>query len=153
EAVIAGDRCCYLFSADKQRLVFMVSEINNPTDLYVVDIDGTHERRLTTLNDEVLSQIHLPIVEHLAFKGSDGVGVEGWLLKPALGHAPYPTILCIHGGPHGAFGHAFHFDMQMLCGAGYAVLIVNHRASTGYGDSFSTAIKGDWGNLDYHDLM
>jgi dipeptidyl aminopeptidase/acylaminoacyl peptidase len=41
----------------------------------------------------------------------------------------------------------------MLCGAGYAVLRVNHRASTGYGDAFSTAIKGDWGNLDYNDLM
>jgi dipeptidyl aminopeptidase/acylaminoacyl peptidase len=41
----------------------------------------------------------------------------------------------------------------MLVGAGYAVLMVNHRASTGYGDAFSTAIKGDWGNLDYHDLM
>jgi dipeptidyl aminopeptidase/acylaminoacyl peptidase len=41
----------------------------------------------------------------------------------------------------------------MLCGAGYAVLMVNHRASTGYGDEFSTAIKGDWGNLDYTDLM
>jgi dipeptidyl aminopeptidase/acylaminoacyl peptidase len=47
----------------------------------------------------------------------------------------------------------FHFDTQMLCGAGYAVLLINHRASTGYGDAFSTAIKGDWGNLDYHDLM
>ena len=41
----------------------------------------------------------------------------------------------------------------MLAGAGYGVLFLNHRASTGYGDSFSTAIKGDWGNLDYQDLM
>jgi dipeptidyl aminopeptidase/acylaminoacyl peptidase len=38
-------------------------------------------------------------------------------------------------------------------GAGYAELMVNHRASTGYGDAFSTAIKGDWGHLDYDDLM
>jgi dipeptidyl aminopeptidase/acylaminoacyl peptidase len=33
------------------------------------------------------------------------------------------------------------------------VLLVNHRASTGYGDAFATAIRGDWGNLDYADLM
>jgi dipeptidyl aminopeptidase/acylaminoacyl peptidase len=41
----------------------------------------------------------------------------------------------------------------MLVGAGYGVLLVNHRASTGYGDAFATAIMGDWGNLDYADLM
>jgi len=41
----------------------------------------------------------------------------------------------------------------MFAGAGYGVLLVNHRASTGYGDAFATAIKGDWGNLDYADLM
>ncbi len=34
-----------------------------------------------------------------------------------------------------------------------AVLFVNQRASTGYGNEFATAIKGDWGNLDYKDLM
>jgi dipeptidyl aminopeptidase/acylaminoacyl peptidase len=87
------------------------------------------------------------------FPGSDGAQVEGWIVKPPAGKPPYPTILYIHGGPHGAFGHLFHFDTQMLAGAGYAVLLVNHRASTGYGDEFSTAIKGDWGNLDYKDLM
>jgi dipeptidyl aminopeptidase/acylaminoacyl peptidase len=81
------------------------------------------------------------------------VDVEGWYLKPPLGTAPYPTILYIHGGPHGAYGHIFSFDFQLLAGAGYGVLIVNHRASTGYGNDFSTAIKGDWGNLDYQDLM
>ena len=74
-------------------------------------------------------------------------------MKPARGEAPYPTILYIHGGPHAAYGYGFHFDFQMLAGAGYGVLFLNHRASTGYGDSFSTAIKGDWGNLDYQDLM
>jgi dipeptidyl aminopeptidase/acylaminoacyl peptidase len=41
----------------------------------------------------------------------------------------------------------------MLTGAGYAVLFVNQRGSTGYGDEFSTRIIGDWGNLDYKDLM
>ena len=62
-------------------------------------------------------------------------------------------MLYIHGGPHGAFGHDFHADMQLLAGAGYGVILANHRASTGYGDAFGTKIRGDWGNHDYHDLM
>ena len=75
-------------------------------------------------------------------------------MKPARGEAPYPTILVYsRRSASAAYGYGFHFDFQMLAGAGYGVLFLNHRASTGYGDSFSTAIKGDWGNLDYQDLM
>lgn len=148
-----GDRWCFLLDMRGRELLFAVSALHIPTDLHVIDCDGKAERRVTRLNDAVLDELALPEAEHLLFAGSDGVRVEGWLLKPAIGAAPYPTILYIHGGPHSAFGHVFHGDWQMLCGAGYAVLLVNHRASTGYGDAFGTAIKGDWGNLDYNDLM
>jgi dipeptidyl aminopeptidase/acylaminoacyl peptidase len=41
----------------------------------------------------------------------------------------------------------------MLAGAGYAVLFINQRGSTGYSEEFANQIVGDWGNLDYRDLM
>jgi dipeptidyl aminopeptidase/acylaminoacyl peptidase len=153
QPLVTGDRACFLQGKDGQHLVYLVSDINQPLDLYCCDLDGGNERQLTCLNDEWKAQVNLPGIEHLLFPGSDGVQVEGWLMTPPEGSAPYPTILDIHGGPHGAYGCVFHFDTQLLCGAGYAVLMVNHRASTGYGNEFSTAIKGDWGNLDYKDLM
>jgi len=43
--------------------------------------------------------------------------------------------------------------MQLLSGAGYGVLLVNHRGSTGYGDAFATSLAGHWGEQDYGDLM
>ena len=151
--ILSGERACYLMDVRGDRLLFGVSTVNAPPDLFVAGRDGSGERRLTHLNDEFLAGLALPSLEHLLFPGTDGVQVEGWLLKPTMGEAPYPTILYIHGGPHTAFGNVFHFDFQMLAGAGFAVLFINHRASTGYGDAFATAIKGDWGNLDYGDLM
>jgi dipeptidyl aminopeptidase/acylaminoacyl peptidase len=118
------------------------------------NLDGSNEKRLTHLNDEFLAGVIMPEYVHLQFKGVDGVDVEGWYVKPTTGgDGPYSTILWIHGGPHGAQGYAYAFDTHMLNGAGYGVMYVNHRASTGYGNAFSTAIKGDWGNLDYKDLM
>ena len=74
-------------------------------------------------------------------------------MLPPGGTAPHPLVLYIHGGPHSGFGHIFSFDFQMLAGAGYAVLFVNQRGSTGYGDEFASQIIGDWGNHDYHDLI
>ena len=151
--VVAGERACYLMDMRGGRLLFAASTENAPPDLFVANDDGSGERQLTHLNDGFLAGLAMPTLEHLLFAGSDGVQVEGWLMKPTFGTAPYPTILYIHGGPHTAFGRVFHFDFQMLAGAGFAVLLVNHRASTGYGDAFATAVKGDWGNLDYKDLM
>ncbi|NIQ52181.1 MAG: prolyl oligopeptidase family serine peptidase, partial [Gammaproteobacteria bacterium] len=36
---------------------------------------------------------------------------------------------------------------------GYAVVLVNPRGSSGYGQAFSQAIFADWGNRDYEDVM
>lgn len=153
QAVCSGDRSCLPLDLRAGRLLLVESTLANPGDLVVANLNGGDERRLTHLNADLFAGFAMPSVERLLFPGPDGVQVEGWLMKPATGAAPYPTILYIHGGPHSAFGHIFQFDYLMLAAAGYAVLFINQRASTGYGDSFSTAIKGDWGNLDYKDLM
>ena len=152
-AVTNGD--CAVFPLDMlgDQLLYARTTLNSPPDLFMSDLGGGDTRQLTHLNAEVLDDIEMPKTQHLLWTSIDGVEVEGWYMQPPVGEAPFPTILYIHGGPHAAYGYGFHFDFQMLAGAGYGVLFLNHRASTGYGDTFSTAIKGDWGNLDYHDLM
>jgi dipeptidyl aminopeptidase/acylaminoacyl peptidase len=64
-----------------------------------------------------------------------------------------PTILSIHGGPHGAFGYFFDNHAQYYALRGYAVLVINPRGSSGYGQKFSDGTLNDWGGGDYHDLM
>ena len=153
EAVTSGDSAVFPLDLAGERLLYAETSMNAPPELHVLELCNGESRQLTTLNNAHLAGITQPDWTRLLWKSVDGVQVEGWYLPPPEGEAPYPTILYIHGGPHAAYGHGFHFDFQMLVGAGYGVLILNHRASTGYGDAFSTAIKGDWGNLDYQDLM
>ena len=117
-------------------------------------MDGSHERQLTHFNAELLASVAQPQTVRLSCTSDDGAQVEGWLMKPPGGAPPYPTILYIHGGPHHGWGHIFSFDFQMLTGAGYAVLLVNYRGSTGYGDDFSNATNGPHHmELEYADLM
>jgi dipeptidyl aminopeptidase/acylaminoacyl peptidase len=122
-------------------------------DLFICAQDGSTDRQLTRLNEDLLSQRMLPATERLLFPSTDRTQVEGWILKPPTGQPPYPTVLYIHGGPHSGFGNVFSFDFQMLAGAGYEVLFINQRGSKGYDNDFATRIIGDWGNLDYADLM
>jgi dipeptidyl aminopeptidase/acylaminoacyl peptidase len=151
--LVSGEQACFLEDLHKRHLLYAVSGLFNPADLFLIEVEGGNTTRLTHLNEPLLANRELPTVHHLDFAGGDGAPVEGWFMQPRSGNAPFPTILYIHGGPHNGFGHIFCFDFLMLAAAGYAVLFINHRGSTGYGDEFANQILGDWGNLDYRDLM
>lgn len=155
-AVVCGEMAAFPQGLKGDRLIYAATTLLNPMDLFSLELPSGESVQITHLNRELLSQRSLPTVAHMPFTGVDGAAVEGWLLRPNQGlhgAGPHAGFLYIHGGPHSAFGHCFSFDFHLLAAAGYGVIIVNHRASTGYGDAFATAIKGDWGNLDYHDLM
>jgi acylaminoacyl-peptidase len=112
-------------------------------------------RAITSLNAALLGARYVAEPERVQFAGADGWVIEGWLLRPR-GFEPgkqWPLVLEIHGGPHGAYGHSFFHEFQVLAGRGYAVLYTNPRGSHAYGDTFVRACVGDWGGKDYLDLM
>jgi dipeptidyl aminopeptidase/acylaminoacyl peptidase len=150
---VTGERTCLPLGFLNGHLLFGSSSLISPLDLFIADPDGSSEKRLTEINEDAFAGLHKPEVQPLHFSAVDGVALEGWFMKPVSGNPPYPTILYIHGGPHSGWGHIFSFDFQMLAGAGYGVLFVNQRGSSGYGEEFANQIIGDWGNLDYRDLM
>jgi len=112
-------------------------------------------RRVTGANEELLALRWVATPERVEFRGADGWTIEGWLLRPRDfdPEKSWPLVLEVHGGPHGAYGHAFFHEFQVLAGRGYAVLYTNPRGSHGYGNAFVQACVGDWGGNDYIDLM
>lgn len=153
QQLLGGNRTLALQDADAANMLFLAGDLENPGDLCIAALDGTNERRVTRFNDSLLAELEFPKVEELLYHTVDGTPIQGWLLLPNQGEPPYPTILYIHGGPHGWYGYQYGSDFQMLAGAGYAVLFVNPRGSTGYGDAFATALSGNWGVLDHKDLL
>lgn len=149
----AGERSVELLGGNDEFLLFKSSDLSKPSDLFIYNIENQDERQVTFLNKEYLSRLLQPEVKHLLFPGADGREIEGWLMLPSEGEAPYPAILYNHGGPNSAYGNIYCFDFQMLAGAGYAVLFINYHASSGYGTEFGTSIRGNFGNLEYQDLM
>ncbi|MGH9938657.1 MAG: prolyl oligopeptidase family serine peptidase [Blastocatellia bacterium] len=73
--------------------------------------------------------------------------------KKANPNEKYPVILSIHGGPHGMYGYSFNPTVQAMAAHGYAVLLINPRGSSGYGQKFADGCVNDWGGGDYRDLM
>lgn len=79
--------------------------------------------------------------------------IVGRLYRPtddALGDPP-PLIAWVHGGPTDQWGVTFRPRFGYWTDRGWAVLVPDHRGSTGHGRAFRQALHGRWGELDVDD--
>ena len=61
---------------------------------------------------------------------------------PPGGPGPYATAFLVHGGPEAADDDSYRARRAAYVDAGYAVVHVNYRGSTGYGSAWRDALTG-----------
>jgi dipeptidyl aminopeptidase/acylaminoacyl peptidase len=137
------------------RMAYRANGAQHPDEVFVSALNGTGERRVSHVNDAFVAAHDLRPVERIAFKGADGWDIEGYVVKPAAqpGGRKYPLVLAIHGGPNGMFGNEWNPEWQAYAARGYAVIGINPRGSSGYGEKFQRAVQSEWGGKAYVDLM
>lgn len=141
----------------KNQFFLTLGDATHLPEIHTMAADGSGLERLSHFNDAFLDGVTLSVPEKLVARNRDGDEVESWLYPP-LGLEPsrkYPLILYVHGGPQEYDGDFFDtgLENQVFPGAGYAVLRVNYRGTTSYGEKFCRAIWGDWHSREYEDLM
>jgi dipeptidyl aminopeptidase/acylaminoacyl peptidase len=117
---------------------------------------GAASRQLTDLNHELFAGKPIADVEPFTFVSNDNrFEVEAFLTKPIgmTATSKHPLIVVIHGGPHGQNGPGLYFKNQVYAAHGYAVLNVNYRGSTGYGQKFADAVFGDQDGNEGQDIL
>lgn len=139
------------------QIVYGLDNLKSPVELYVVNGDGSDARRITSMNTKKLEAARMGDYEQFTFKGWNDEKVYCYVVKP-VDFDPtkrYPVAFLIHGGPQGSFGNHFHYrwNPQAYAGAGYAAVMVDFHGSTGYGQAFCDAIRGDWGGKPLVDLQ
>jgi len=140
-----------------KRIVYAMNNLKSPVELYSVNPDGSNPKAITQINAEKLAKARMGDFEQFAFKGWNDATVYCYVVKP-VDFDPakkYPIAFLIHGGPQGSFGNQFHYrwNPQAYAGAGYAAVMVDFHGSTGYGQAFTDAIRGDWGGKPLVDLQ
>ncbi len=140
-----------------ERLVFLRGDTAHPAEVYSAKLDGSDLKKLTDHNGPLLASLDLPEAESFTFSGADGDPVQGWLIRPPGfdESKKYPVLFLIHGGPQGAWHDEWHarWNYPLFAAPGYAVVAVNPRGSTGFGQKFTDQISGDWAGKVYDDLM
>ncbi len=143
------------FNWPTKSMVYMANDFKHLDDLYIADLSGRNERKLTNLNETLWKQLQLADVERFSYKSADDWDIDGFVVKP-IGWQEgrkYPLILSVHGGPAGQYGVDWYHEFQVYAAKGYAVLFTNPRGSTGYGQKFERGIVNEWGGKDYQDVM
>ena len=137
-------------------LVFTRDTMAAPPEVYVMK-PGSAPVQLTHAGRGGLAGVEMSPYESYAFPGWNGDAVHGWIVKPA-GWKPgvkYPTVFLVHGGPQGSWEDAWssRWNPEVWAGWGYGVVMVDFHGSTGYGQAFTDAISGHWGDRPLEDLQ
>jgi len=144
-SIAKGDQVATTCSTFYRPAFLVTFNLKNPDNL----------KELVDVNEDVLAGLNLGAVEELWFKSPDGLDLQGWLIKPAeiKANRKYPMLLYIHGGPVSMYTVRFNWAWQNFAANGYAVLYMNPRGSTGYGQDFVNGINYLYPGKDYDDLM
>lgn len=139
-------------------LIYSKTCIDNPSELYVNDLQGRSESIFTNENTKWLAgkSISKPIKK--SFLNKKGHRVEYWLMKPYNYQSgnKYPLVVDIHGGPSAMWGTgeaSMWHEFQYYASKGMGVVYGNPRGSGGYGSEFLAANVKDWGAGPMSDIM
>jgi len=159
QRIVGGPRGVLGFDVKGQTVAWTQMSPRYPSDVWSAALDGTRERRLTTLNDSLLDRVYVADYEEIRYPSFDGRQVQGWFLRPVgwrAGQRPPPVALEMHGGPHVMWGPgeaSMWLEYQALAGAGYTVFFANPRGSDGYGEEWLRAIHQNWGTPPARDIL
>ncbi|MFC6088157.1 prolyl oligopeptidase family serine peptidase [Saccharothrix lopnurensis] len=121
------------------------SSAARPGVVRVLGADGDERVLLTPPGHEAPPSVDLEDV----FVGE----VHALVARPSgAPDGPLPTVFHLHGGPHSADEDRFSAYRAVWLDAGYAVVHVNYRGSTGYGSKWRDAIEGRPGLTELEDV-
>jgi len=142
-------------SRDGRRVAAVLDTFDHPPEVVVVE--GGKVRPLTHFTDAAVSRLALGQARRATARAPDGATVPGFIVTPP-GHQPgqrHPAVVLVHGGPQGAWIDDWHYRWNTMLWAsqGWTVVIPNFRGSSSYGMAWQDAIRGNWGDGPFGDVM
>jgi dipeptidyl aminopeptidase/acylaminoacyl peptidase len=150
-----GDIMAVSVSNNEKSMRLTVGSSKSPADLYVYNFETKELKKLTSnLNPEIKGE-HLAAGTVVRYKSFDQLEIPSIYYKPlnASHTAKVPGIVFVHGGPGGQSRLGYSALIQYLVNHGYAVLAVNNRGSSGYGQSFFKMDDRNHGDKDLQDCI
>lgn len=154
ESAFGGDPVRITSRSSDQRLALVeVSSASNPGDFFLFDTTTKKAEHLLSRRDW-FDPAEMADKRGISLQSRDGLALHGYLSLPrGSAGKNLPMVVMPHGGPFGV-QDPWGFDdrAQILAAAGYAVLQVDFRGSSGYGRAFTHAGAREWGGKMQDDV-
>jgi dienelactone hydrolase len=139
-------------SADQKMLVIQSSSDTDAGTYYLYDVEKQKLSKLGNAYPE-LDPKALGTMSYITYKAADGTMIPGYLTVPTGAEKKnLPLVILPHDGPRARDSWTFSFLRTFLANRGYAVLQMNYRGSTGFGQKWLMDARQDWGGLTYSDI-
>ncbi len=134
------------FCKNERRYIVLATSDTDPGTYYFGDRDKKTLVPIANRYQKLLPSLLRP-KQWVSYAARDGLEIEAALTLPKSGKKSkkFPTIIFPHGGPISYDGSGFDYWTQYFASAGYAVLQMNFRGSSGYGHDFMAAGLKSWG--------
>ncbi|XP_035513474.1 S9 family peptidase [Morone saxatilis] len=151
-----------LLTVQKDLMVVFCSSPNTPPSLRVGFLPSAGEAvTWQTLQQPIMTfDFHWTVLDVTPPQDEDNAHYSGLdfgavLVKPSrlLHEAKIPLVVFIHGGPHSQFPAEWNSTTAGLAKLGFAVLMVNYRGSTGFGQDSILSLIGQIGSQDVKDVQ
>lgn len=136
---------------DGSVLIFETTSPVEPGTFYIFD-KVNKKMEMLGYNYQNVDVEKLSEMKPVTYKASDGLDIPGYLSLPLGADKNLPTVIMPHGGPFARDNWGFDYWVQFLTSQGYAVLQMNFRGSTGYGDAFREMGRHQWAGKMIDDI-
>jgi len=139
-------------SRDGKRLLWFAFSDQDPGGYYLLDLEAKSFKPLGSRMPWIKPAQMAPMLA-VKYAARDGLTIHGYLTVPP-GHDPknLPLVVLPHGGPWVRDMWGFNPLVQLIASRGYAVLQMNYRGSTGYGDELYQQARREIGGKIQDDI-
>jgi dipeptidyl aminopeptidase/acylaminoacyl peptidase len=139
-------------SDDGRRMLWFSYSDRDPGSYHLLDLEAKSFKPLGARMPWI-KPVEMAPTHAIKYAARDGLVIHGYLTVPA-GHEPkqLPLVVKPHGGPWVRDVWGFDPLVQLLANRGYAVLQMNYRGSTGYGDELLKNAKREIGGKIQEDI-
>jgi dipeptidyl aminopeptidase/acylaminoacyl peptidase len=142
-----------IYSYDEANNKYIVKAVSDASPIKYFTFDAQSKKMSLWFSQHPnLEGKQLANVTPFSFNARDGMSINGYLTLPRGVEKP-PVVLFPHGGPFARDYQYFDPFVQMIVNQGYAVLQVNYRGSTGFGNAYQVAGYKEWSKAMQTDLV
>ncbi len=159
-SVVETGLSCYsnIRTDERGRVFFIGASAKTSYAIFCLDLESKTDEILKTSSSIAMSSSDISLPTIISYPTKDGEHAHGYLYMPRNSRytAPEddkpPLLVMAHGGPTSSARGVFAATIQFWTSAGFAVIDVDYRGSTGYGRRYRDELLSRWGVIDAEDV-